>query len=108
MSRPQRHTLISRWRLCGDLPISHHDPVYGKKTASCRHFILRMLLRLLDGLGIAHGLARAAIRAVIADAERSVTFPLNRSHRARLCAIRNFFALFLIDVVHGSSLSHEF
>lgn len=59
----------------------------------------------MDRLGIANLLAGAAISAVIANVEHSTIFQLDSRDRARLHAISNLFTLFLINLVHSTSLA---
>jgi hypothetical protein len=59
----------------------------------------------MNGLGIAHRLTGAAISTVIANVEHSIIFHLDRRDRARLHAIGNLVAHFLINLVHITSLA---
>ena len=57
----------------------------------------------MNGLGIANRFAGAAIRAVLANGERSVTFILNSRNRTRTDTVANLHAFYLIDLVHLAS-----
>ena len=61
----------------------------------------------MNGLGIAHRLARAAISAVIANAERSVIFLRDSPDGTCIHALPILRALFLIDLVHFFSFATE-
>ena len=59
----------------------------------------------MNGLGIAHWLAGAAISAAIVNAKHSIIFHFDSRDRARLHAIGKLLALFLINFVHIISLA---
>jgi multisubunit Na+/H+ antiporter MnhE subunit len=59
----------------------------------------------MDRFCIANLLAGAAISAVIANVEHSTVFHLDSRDWARLHAISNLLALFLINLVHSTSLA---
>ena len=58
-------------------------------------------MHALYGFGVARGLAGAAIGALVIYTEPAVVLDFNSGNRARLYAIGNFVALFLINLVHG-------